>query len=332
MSNAPAAVVLITGATGFVGRALCARLAKDGLPVIAGLRVPGAPPHGTAGSCLLGDLSLGEPLAARLAGVDAIVHLAGRAHVMRDAATDPEQAFFAANARASAHLAAEAARAGVRRLIFISNIKVNGESSDGRAPFCATDTPAPEDAYGRSKLAAEQALWRVAEARGLEVVVIRAPLLHGPGVKGNLAQLLRLIDLGLPLPLAGINNRRSLLALANLCDLIACCLQHPAAAGATLLPADPEPVSTPAIIAALAAGLGKSARLFPLPLLAALASVSGRHAALRRLTGSLVINGQEVQDLLGWHPGVDSETGLAQMAAAYRARTVLALASGVQIT
>jgi nucleoside-diphosphate-sugar epimerase len=311
--------VLVTGATGFVGRALCLVLARRGKRVIAGLRAPGPQPAGAGQARVLGDLSRQPPLGEALAGVDAVVHLAGRAHVMRDASAHPEAAFQAVNTLASAHLARAARSAGVRRLVLLSTIKVNGECTDGRAPFCESDPPAPEDAYARSKLAAEQAAREIAQAPGsaLELVILRPPLLHGPGAKGNLARLLRLIALGLPLPLAGIDNRRSLLGVTNLCDLIGLCLDHPAAAGETFLVADAT-LSTPELIRQLAAGLQRPARLFALPMavLQGLARITGQRAALERLTGSLEINSRWVHERLCWIPPESPTTSLRQMAAA----------------
>lgn len=295
--------MFITGATGFVGRTLCPLLAARGERVIAGLRLPGSWPAGVDEARLIGDLSRQPPLAEALVGVDAVVHLAGRAHVMRENCADPEAAFQTANTSATIHLARAASAAGVRRLIFISSIKVNGERTDGRPAFCESDPPAPEDAYARSKLAAEQALHEITQASDskLELVILRPPLLHGPGVKGNLARLLRLIEWGVPLPLAGIENRRSLLAVTNLCDLIALCLHHPAAAGETFLVADAT-LSTPELIHQLAVGLKRPARLFPLPraVLQGLARVTGQGAALERLTGSLEIDSRRVRERLGW--------------------------------
>ena len=320
MSNPTGARVLITGATGFVGRHLCPWLAGLGWRVAAGVRADGPLPDGASDVCHLGDLAQRPPLTEALRGIDSIVHLAGRAHVMHDQAHDPEQAFFAANTTATEHLASAAASAGVRRLVFISSIKVNGEHTTEGQPFRASDTPAPEDAYGRSKLAAEQTLHRIGATTGLEIVIIRPPLLHGPGVKGNLPRLMRLIDLGLPLPFAAIDNQRSLLAVANLCDLIAHCLHHPAASGATWLAADAD-LSTPALIRALASGLERPARLFPLPQVAlqGLAWLSGQRATLARLTGSLQIDSLPLRQQLDWTPPLTAEVSLQQTAARYRA-------------
>ncbi|MBK5968673.1 MULTISPECIES: NAD-dependent epimerase/dehydratase family protein [Thiorhodovibrio] len=316
-----AASVLVTGATGFVGNALCPYLSERGWTVIAGLRTAGVLPPGAVADRLLGDLAQAPRLAEALAGIDSIVHLAGRAHVMREHSNNPERAFFAANVQATENLANAAVQAGVRRLVFISSIKVNGESTDGRPPFRASDTPSPEDAYGRSKLAAEQALQRIAGRTGLQVVIIRPPLLHGPGVKGNLLRLLRLIERGIPLPLGAIENQRSLLAVENLCDLINHCLHHPAASGETLLAADSSPLSTPELIDALASGMKKPARLLPIPvaLLNALATISGRQATLQRLAGSLLIDTQQSCQRIAWTPPIETKTGLRQTAAWYLA-------------
>lgn len=325
----PQPSVLVTGATGFVGRALCPLLSARGLRVIAGMRTQGPHPCGASDARLLGDLARQPVLDGAFDGVDSVVHLAGRAHVIQRTRSstghrDQEHAFFAANTAATEQVASAAASAGVRRLIFISSIKVNGESTEGRRPFGPSDLPAPEDAYGRSKLAAEKVLQRIGAATGLEVVIIRPPLLHGPGVKGNIERLLRAIDRGLPLPLAAVQNQRSLLAQDNLCDLIERCLRHPAAAGETLLAADATPISTPDLIRALAAGLQRPARVFSLPptALRAIGRFTRQQAAINRLIGSLEVDASRTCQRLDWRPQTTTESGLQETAAHYRAQVL----------
>jgi nucleoside-diphosphate-sugar epimerase len=210
----------------------------------------------------------------------------------------------------------------VRRFVFLSSIKVNGEATHGRA-FTADDTPHPEDAYGISKREAEDALHDIADRTGLEVVVLRPPLVYGPGVKGNLRALMRAIDRGIPLPLASIANRRSLVGIDNLIPAIALAATHPAAAGRTFLVSDGEDLSTPQLVRAIASGLGRRARLLPCPvaLLRLAGRVTGRSAAVDRLASSLEVDASALRQALGWQPLVPPAVGLARMAGWYHAHT-----------
>ena len=302
--------ILVTGASGFVGMALCEDLARRGERVIAAVRSPGTAPPTASLERVVGDLAALPDLGDALAGIDCVVHLAARAHVMRDRDPDPERAFRRANATATRHLAEQAATAGVRRLVFLSSVKVNGESTAGQ-PFRETDSPAPRDAYGRSKQAAEDALREVAAGTGLEAVVIRPPLVYGPGVKANFRALMSAVAKGLPLPLASIDNRRSLVGIWNLCDLIATCIRHPGAAGETFLVSDGQDLSTPDLIRALGRSLGRPARLFPVPpgLLRAVGSVVGRGDRVERLIGSLQIDASKAMHRLAWQPPVAVRRG-----------------------
>jgi nucleoside-diphosphate-sugar epimerase len=310
----------VTGATGFVGRFLCRVLDERGCSVAALVRGVGTAPSGAARELVVGDLAERPSLTGALRGIDIVVHLAGRAHVLKESAADPRQAYMRANAHATAHLASEAAAAGVRRLVFVSSVKVNGERTFER-PFVETDPPAPEDDYGRSKLAAEQALYRIAADTGLEVVVIRPPLIYGPGVQANYLRLIRLADRGLPLPLGSVRNRRSMVSLWNLCGLIAAAAEQPAAAGETFLVSDQQDLSTPELIETLAAALGKPSRLLPFPvaLLAVLGRASGQSGTVERLTGSLQVDSGKATRLLGWHPSVSVREGIARTVDWYRA-------------
>jgi nucleoside-diphosphate-sugar epimerase len=310
--------VLVTGANGFLGRPLCAYLTERGHSVAAAVRSRAAGVVAASETLVTGDLSASPDLREVLAGVEAVVHLAGRAHVMRDTSVDPEAAFHRANVDATAHLAHQAAAAGVRRLVFLSSVKVNGERTFDQ-PFREADPPAPEDAYGRSKWEAEQALGEVALANGLEPVVIRPPLVYGPGVKGNFLRLLKLADKALPLPLASVRNQRSLVSVWNLCSLIEVCLFHPAAAGETFLASDQQDLSTPDLIRALSAGLGRPSRLLPVPpaLIRGAGRLLGRAALVARLLDSLRVDSAKATRLLGWRPTVSVSEGLLRTATWY---------------
>jgi nucleoside-diphosphate-sugar epimerase len=219
------------------------------------------------------------------------------------------------NVDGSRRLAEQAAAAGVRRLVYLSSIKVNGEQTVLRAPFLCSDTPAPQDAYGVSKWEAEQALWEVSAKTGLEVVVVRPPLVYGPGVKGNLARLLKLVRLGLPLPFSAVQNKRSLIGLDDLVDLLIRCVDHPAAAGQTFLVSDGEDLSTPDLLRHMAAAMNRSPRLFPVPvsLVRLAGSALGKRAEIDRLVGSLQIDSSHTRQVLGWIPPVSVEEGIRRM-------------------
>ncbi len=309
--------ILVTGAGGFVGAALVPALAAAGHAVVRVARKATAP----------GDLAVPElldwhPTSQELAGIDCVIHLAARTHVMRDAAADPLAAYRALNVGVTARLAEAAAAAGVRRFVFMSSIKVNGEATHGQ-PFTTDDAPQPEDAYGISKREAEDALRAIARRTGLEVVVLRPPLVYGPGVKGNLLALMRAIDRGLPLPLGAIANRRSLVGIDNLISAIALAATHPAAAGHTYLVSDGEDLSTPQLARLIAAGLGRRARLVPVPvaLLRFTGRLTGKTAAIDRLAGSLEVDAGALRRELGWSPAVSPAAGLARMAGWYHAHT-----------
>jgi UDP-glucose 4-epimerase len=246
-----------------------------------------------------------------LGNCDAVVHLAARVHVMQDTAADPLALYWATNTDATLNLARQAAQAGVRRFVFVSSIKVNGEGRD--AAYRESDAPAPEDAYAISKWEAEQGLWRIARETGLEVVVLRPPLVYGPGVKANFRRLLDTVVRGWPLPLGAIENRRSLLYLGNFVDAIRVCVEHPAAAGQTFLIDDGQPVSTPELVRAVARAMGRPARLLPVPagMLNFAGALLGKRAAVARLTGSLWLDSSLIRARLGWIPPYSMAAGLA---------------------
>ncbi|MCK9283055.1 MAG: SDR family oxidoreductase [Rhodocyclaceae bacterium] len=313
--------VLVTGATGFVGRALCPALALCGHDVLAGVRkqVPGGAFVGIP-SCVLGDIGTDPVTSAQLAGADAIVHVASRVHVMQESAADPLAAYRRVNVAGTVSLVRAAADAGVRRFVFLSSIKVNGEAT-GSVAFDEASPPAPVDPYGISKWEAERALADLAERAGMEYVILRPPLIYGPGVGANFLRLIRLVEAGWPLPLASLHNRRSMLALGNLCDAIDCCLTHPAAVGQTFLVSDGRDVSTPELIRVIAAAMGRPCRLFPFPpaLLRGLAASIGRGAEADRLLGSLAIDSARIRSLLQWQPPLDFEAAVKFAVDAYRA-------------
>lgn len=325
--------VLVTGAAGFVGRRLCRLLTERGWSVLAGVRsLPAVVPAELAGSRLveIGNLEEQGDWKGLLAGCAAVVHLAGRVHVMHDRAADPLAQYLATNTEATRKLAEGAAQAGVRRFLLASTIKVSGEGSpapgvapDGGVIWAEDMPPAPEGPYAVSKARAEEELRAVGGRSTMEYVVVRPPLVYGPGVRANFLSLLRLVDCGLPLPLASLTNRRSLVAVSNLADFIACCLEHPAAANQVFQVADREPLSTPDLIVAMAAALGKPARLFALPpsLLKAGALALGRRSIWERLAGSLTVTTGKAETLLGWQPPVAPAEELAATVAWYRAQT-----------
>lgn len=305
--------VLVTGANGFVGRAVCRTLAAQGHQVIAAMRQSEQQPPGIE-TRVVGSLSAETPWSAALGGVDAVVHAAGRAHVVREAAADPEAAYRSVNTDATLRLAREAARLGVRHLVFISSVKVNGESTKGK-PFSADDPPAPADAYGRSKWAAEQGLAQLVRVGDghFRVTILRPPLVYGPGVRANFLRVMRAVAMGLPLPLAAIDNRRSLIYVDNLADAVALVLREPAGAIETFVLSDGEDVSTPELIRRIARAMNRPARLFPFPptMLELLGRATGRAAEIERLVGSLQLDGEGFRRRFGWTPSVMLDQGLA---------------------
>ncbi len=305
-------MILVTGANGFVGNALCNTLRMAGLPVRAAVRDPFKQLTGVE-SVIVESIDATIDWAAALNGVQSIVHLAARVHVMDERAADPLDEFRRTNVDGTVNLARQAAAAGVKRFVFLSSIKVNGESTQPGCSFSADDPPAPEDPYGISKHEAELALRRVAEQTGMEVVVIRPPLVYGPGVKANFAAMMRWLARGVPLPLAAVtDNRRSLVALDNLVDLIVTCLNHPAAANQTFLVSDGEDLSTADLLKRMGLALGKPARLFFVPpgLLRFGAAMVNKPGIYQRLCGSLQVDISKTRQLLDWKPPLTVDEGL----------------------
>lgn len=304
--------VLVTGATGFVGRALLGELGAHGYRAIPVVRRIAGLSH----EVIIPDMHSQTDWRAVLAGCDAVVHLAARVHVMHDTAVDPLALYRATNTDATLNLARQATEAGVKRFVFISTIKVNGEGRD--APYIETDQPVPEDAYAISKWEAEQGLRQIEKETGLEVVILRPPLVYGPGVKANFLRLMQIVARGWPLPLGAIRNRRSLLYLGNFIDAIRLSLEHPDAAGQTFLIDDGQPVSTPELIRAVAHAMGRPARLLVVPvgMLQFAGALMGKQAAVARLTGSLWVDSSLIRSRLGWTPPYTMEAGLAETVAA----------------
>jgi nucleoside-diphosphate-sugar epimerase len=311
-------LILVSGASGFLGNAVVQALSAVGQPVLAVSRhLPISPPakHGQLQWMSVGDINGHTEWQVALRGVRAIVHCAARNHVMAEDDGDALAAYREVNVVGTLHLARRAVQEGIRRFVFVSSIKVNGEQTPPGRPFNERSACAPQDAYGQSKAEAEQSLLALAAQTGLELVIIRPPLVCGPGVKGNVARLMKLVSSGVPLPLGAIRNRRSLIGLDNLVDLLIRCVDHPSAAGQTFLVSDGEDLSTPDLLRRIAAAMGRSARLVPVPvsLLRISGSVLGKRAELDRLIGSLQIDSSHTRDVLDWTPPVSVQECIRRM-------------------
>ncbi len=312
--------ILITGATGFVGRNL-----SDFLRPRHALRLAVRNPQPGQGAASAGDVvAVGNVCretdwSMALAGVEAVVHLANRAHVMRETALDPLRLFRSVNVEGTRRLAEQAAAAGVRRMVYLSSVKVLGERTREH-PFNEASPAAPEDAYGQSKWEAEQALRAVAAETGLEAVVLRPPLVYGPGVGANFRRLMQWVARGIPLPVSAIHNRRSLIYAGNLASAIETCLLHPAAAGRTFLVSDGVAPGTAQLVAMLASALQVPDRSWPLPpaLLRGAGSLLGMGGTLARLTDSLVVDDVAIRRDLGWLPPFSMAGGLGETVTAFR--------------
>ncbi|MDI3394713.1 SDR family oxidoreductase [Pseudomonas sp. V98_8] len=309
--------VLVTGANGFVGNAVLTRLLSDGrFTAVGGVRDLSKSSY----PCEYVFFDLGTAFSASaLVGVDTVVHAAARVHMMAGQGADDLSAFRVSNVDGTLRLATSAAQAGVKRFIFISSIKVHGEITLPDQPFTSFDMPAPVDAYGVSKWEAEEALRELGDRTGMEVVVIRPPLVYGPGVKANFLSMLRWVERGIPLPLGAIANRRSMVALDNLTDLIVRCIDHPAASGNTFLVSDGEDLSTTQLVRRLARSLNVRPRLIPVPqkVLSAGLVLLGKRSLATRLCGSLQVDMRRTCELLGWTPPVSVESSLAGVAKYY---------------
>lgn len=308
--------IALTGASGFVGRCLLGELLEAEHQVTAVLRrqADGIDPR--ANVQVIDDFASSLDWEVLLNGHEVVVHCAARVHVMHDVSTDPLTEFRKVNVDGTLSFARQAAAAGVRRFIFISSIKVNGEGTPVGAPYLADAQPAPVDPYGVSKMEAEQGLRALAAETGMEVVIIRPVLVYGPGVKANFLSMMRWLHKGVPLPFGAIHNRRSLVALDNLVDLMVTCIDHPAAANQTFLVSDGEDLSTTELLRRMGVALGWPVRLLPVPswMLEAGAAVLGKQALSQRLCGSLQVDISKTRELLNWTPPVSVDEALRKTA------------------
>lgn len=306
--------ILLTGANGFVGRAILQRFRAEGVPVCAVVRGDEVPPGCVRGPALAAADGW-EPL---LAGCDSVVHAAARVHVTNETAHDQLAAFREVNVTGSLSLARQAVELGVRRFVYISSIKVNGETTTPGQAFTSADIPTPMDAYAISKAEAEAGLISLATESTMEVVIVRPPLVYGPGVKANFLSMMRWLKRGIPLPLGAIlHNRRSLVALDNLVDLIVACIDHPAAANQVFLASDGEDVSTTDLLRRLAAAMRVPAHLLPVPVrvLETCAALLGQRSLVQRLCNNLQVDISKARQLLGWCPPISLNEGLRRTVA-----------------
>ena len=309
-------LIVITGANGFVGRALCIEAAKRGMAVHGITRFPCDLPTGVR-NLFVGCLNAHTDWRDELIGCEVVIHLAARAHVMQDVVADPLLEFRLINVQATLNLARQAAAIGVQRFVFISSIGVNGAETF-QQPFTDIDRAAPHSAYAVSKYEAELGLQAVAAVTGMEVVIIRPPLVYGPSAPGNFGSLMHRLRRGIPLPLGAIHNQRSLVALDNLVDLIVTCITHPAAANQTFLVSDGEDVSTTELLRRMGKAMGHPAQLIPVPagLLKLAAAMIGKADVAQRLCGSLQVDISKTRRLLGWTPPISLDEGLKRAASA----------------
>ena len=314
--------ILLTGATGFVGRSVLNALVDGKYPVVSVTRKRRVPPVPGVQEFIVGSLTDDIDWQVPLLGVDVVIHSAGRAHVMNETHSNPLQAFREVNVDATLKLAQQAADAGVKRFIFISSIKVNGEETPAHTAFTSRDIPAPLDDYGVSKLEAEQALLALARRTSMDVVIIRPVLVYGPGVKANFERMLSIVNKKLPLPFRTIDNRRSLVFIDNLVDLICVCIKHSQAANQVFLVSDDNDLSIGQILEKLAIAMNKSSRVFSFPyfLLNAAATLVGKQAFLQRLCGSLQVDITDTRERLGWAPPVSIDEAFAITARHYLAQ------------
>ena len=315
--------IFLTGASGFIGNALRPALKKKNLNVTCLFRRPPAHPPGKNVSgtpCFLVEKwDAHTDFRRYLAQTDVVIHAAGCAHMPTASDYDMLETFFDVNVYATKNLALQAARMGVRRFVYISSASVMGRTNNDRRPFCETDAPAPYNSYTLSKYKAEQVLETIDEKTGMEVVILRPPLVYGPGVKANFFKLLDLAYTGLPLPFAGIHNARSFIGLDNLVDAIAMCAVHPHAGSRTFLVSDGSPMSTPQLLTHISAGMGKKPGMFFFPpsLARSVLTFLEKKGIYDRLWGDMALETKKIRNMLDWHPKTGPEAGIAQTAAWY---------------
>jgi len=311
--------VLITGAGGFIGRALCAKILVEGRQVRGTFRSESNVSRLSDGveGVSIRSIDSDTKWDDALAGIDTVVHLAARVHVMDDSSSDPLTEYRKVNVEGTKCLAVASANAGVKRFIFISSIKVNGEGKD--VAYTEDDEVSPQDYYGVTKWEAEQELHKISDKTDLETVILRPPLVYGPGVKANFLRLVNLVKFRIPLPLGCIKNRRSLIYIANLVDAIITCMTNPNAAGKTYLVSDGEDVSTPELIRRIGAAFRRRALLLPVPvrIMRLAGRITGKYDEVERLVGSLTVDISKIRKELEWKPPYTMEHGLRETAKWY---------------
>ena len=309
--------ILITGASGFIGQSICKSFSKLGRSVCGVVRsFDTLLTNNHIEYLYVEDINLKTNWKNVLVGIDSIIHCAGRAHKM--SSNEDFDLYHLENTEGTKNLAEQAAKAGIRRFIFLSSIKVNGESTDkikNKEVFSYNDIPNPLDAYAKSKLAAEKELWKISSKTNLEIVIVRLPLVYGEGAKGNLAQLIKIIKTGIPLPFSTIKNQRSMIGIDNLVDLLIRCIDCPEASGKTFLVSDGEDLSTPDLIKLITLSYGKKPYLFPFPifLLKFLGSIFGKEKEISRLVNSLRIDNSYAKNILKWTPPNSVKEGINKM-------------------
>lgn len=312
-------MVLVTGANGFIGKFLCTALLRQGFRVRAAVRSP-IQIQNNAEIVTIDTIDGNTDWTNALHGVDVVIHLAARVHIMKDTASNPLAEFLKVNRDGTGNLARQTARSGCKRFVYVSSIKVNGEETHGQQCYTEQDIPLPQDPYGISKWQAEQILQQIAKETGLETIIIRPPLVYGPGVKGNFYSLMKIINKEVPMPLSGARGIRNMVYVGNLVSALIVCATHPAATGQTYFVRDKADISTVLLIEKIAAALGRRNRTFYVPpiLLRTAAAMLGRSQQINRLFGSLRLSDTKIHQQLGWVPPYSLEQGLHATASWYQ--------------